>query len=340
MKNWYTITNAAKAGAPAEISIFGPIGNTWDGEGVTARQFIADFQAIDANEVTLLMNSPGGSLFDGLAIYSAMAASGKTITCKVMGVAASAASVIAMAAGKITMPKNTHMMVHKAGWVAAGNADDMRATATVLDSLDASIIATYAARTGKPEADIKALLDTGDVWMSADEAVAAGFANEATELVGVTALFDVTKLPAGVQAMFKPPVVVAPPAAVTPLATEIEALATAAGLGPFASVIALDPSVVDVATAQVAIDAAKQIQAYAKLAGQDDRADPLIRARKTVPEARAILASNQATIDQATYIDTSPPARKPTPAATAAGLGGGTTALWNQIKAMKAGSKK
>lgn len=340
MKNWYTITNAAKAGAPAEISIFGPIGNTWDGEGVTARQFIADFQAIDAKEVTVSINSPGGSLFDGIAIYTAMAGSGKTITAKVMGIAASAASVIAMAASKITMPKNTQMMVHKAAWGAWGNADDLTAMVQVLNILDASIVATYAARTGRPEAEIKALLDTGDVWMSADEAVAAGFANEATELVGVTALFDTAKLPVNVQAMFKPPVTAPATAAGAPLAAEIEALATAAGLAPFASVIALDPSVVDVATAQAAIDAAKQIQAYAKLAGQDDRADPLIRARKTVPEARAILASNQAVIDQATYIDTSPPARKPAPAATATGLEGGTTALWKQINAMQAGSKK
>jgi ATP-dependent Clp protease protease subunit len=103
MKNWYTITN--KANGPAEISIFGPIGNTWDGEGVTAAKFIKDFRAIKADDVTLTINSPGGSLFDGLAIYTALAASGKNITAKVMGLAASAASVILMAASASRCPR-------------------------------------------------------------------------------------------------------------------------------------------------------------------------------------------------------------------------------------------
>lgn len=342
MKTWYTITN--KAGAPAEVSIFGPIGNTWDGEGVTARQFITDFQAVEAKDVTLVVNSPGGSLFDGIAIYNALASSGKNITAKVMGVAASAASLVVMAASKITMPKNSHMMVHKASWGAWGNADDLSAAVAVLNGLDASIIATYAARTGKPEADIKALLDQGDVWMSADEAVAAGFANEATELVGVTALFDLDKLPANVQASLRPPVAVVPPtpappaAAAVPLADEILALATAAGLADLASVFALNPSVTDKATAQAAIAAAKDIKAYATLAGQAERGEPLIRAGKTVAEARVILASNQARVDESTFIDTAPPARKP-----ASNTGGdpaalGTTELWNRIKAMQAGS--
>ena len=339
MKNWYTITAAKAADAPAEISIFGPIGNTWDGEGVTARQFIADFQAIDAKDVTVTINSPGGSLFDGIAIYTAMAASGKNITAKVMGIAASAASVIAMAASKISMPKNTHMMVHKASWGAWGNADDLSAAVTVLNSLDASIIATYAARTGKPEAEIKALLDTGDVWMSADEAVAAGFANEATELVSATALFDLDKLPENIRNALRPPEpIVVPPAivvAATPLAQEIQALAAAAGVESLASVFALDPLVIDAATARVAIGVAQEIQAYAKLAGQDDRAEPLIRARKTVAEARAILASNQAVVDESTYIETAPRAKPPAPANDF-----NVGKLWRDIEAMKARSKK
>lgn len=92
MKNWYSITN--KGEVSAEIKIFGPIGNTWDGEGVTAAKFIKDFQAIKAQDITLSVNSPGGSLFDGITIYTAMAASGKNITAKVMGLAASAASLI------------------------------------------------------------------------------------------------------------------------------------------------------------------------------------------------------------------------------------------------------
>lgn len=337
MKNWYTITN--KADGPAEISIFGPIGNTWDGEGVTASKFIKDFKAIKSQDVTITVNSPGGSLFDGLAIYTAMASSGKTITAKVMGLAASAASLIVMAASKITMPKNTHLMVHKAGNGVWGNADDMRKMAEVMDSLDESIAATYSARTGKPIEDIKTMLDSGDTWLTADQAVEMGFADEATELVTATALYDLDSLPEGVRNSLRPPVVTPPAPTPAPadaaLTDQIQTMAAAAGLGPLAGVFALDPAVTDAPTAQRAIDAAKSIVAYAKLAGQEDRAEPLIRARKTVDEARAVLASNLATVDESTYIDTAPRA-KPVVAADNFSVSG----LWNDIKALQAGSKK
>lgn len=333
MKNWYSITN--KGEVSAEIKIFGPIGNTWDGEGVTAAKFIKDFQAIKAKNITLSVNSPGGSLFDGITIYTAMAASGKTITAKVMGLAASAASLIVMAASKISMPKNTHLMVHKAGQVAFGNADELRAAADVLDTLDESIANTYAARTGKPVDEIKAMLDKGDTWLNADQAVELGFADEATELVTVTAEFDLAALPDHIRNAMQPvePIVVETTAAA--LADQILAMAKEAGVEALAPVFALDPTVVDAATAQAAIDAAKGIQAYAKLAGQDDRAEPLIRARKTVAEARAILASNEAKVDESTYIDTAPKS-KPKPAEPTVS----PTNLWTQIHAMQAGSKK
>ena len=331
MKNWYSITN--KGEVSAEIKIFGPIGNTWDGEGVTAAKFIKDFQAIKAQDITLSVNSPGGSLFDGITIYTAMAASGKTITAKVMGLAASAASLIVMAASKISMPKNTHLMVHKAGQVAFGNADELRAAADVLDTLDESIANTYAARTGKPVDEIKAMLDKGDTWLNADQAVELGFADEATELVTVTAEFDLAALPDHIRAAMQP-AVVAP--AAPALTDQILAMAKDAGLEALASVFALDPAVNDAVSAQAVIAAAKDIQAYAKLAGQDDRAEPLIRARKTVAEARAILASNEAKVDESTYIDTAP---KSKPAKTADDTVSPTN-LWTQIHAMQAGSKK
>lgn len=333
MKNWYTITN--RAAGPAEVSIIGPIGNTWDGEGVTAATFIKDFKAIASKDVTLTVNSPGGSLFDGLAIYTAMAASGKNITGKVLGLAASAASLLLMACNRIEMPKNTHLMIHKAGGGSYGNADDMRAMASVLDSLDASIAATYAARSGQTEDAIKAMLDQGDTWLSADEAVKLGLANEATELVKITAEFDLDKLPEAVRASMTPPAPAPALAAPPALAARIEAAAAAAGLGEFTAVFALDPRVTDVASAKAAIEAALEIREFARVANQADRAAPLIKARKTPDEARAILMSNEAAVDESTYIDTAPPAKpvKPVDAFK-------STNLWNQINAMQAGSTK
>ena len=333
MKNWYTITN--KASGPAEVSIVGPIGNTWDGEGVTAATFIKDFKAIKAQDVTLTVNSPGGSLFDGLAIYTAMAASGKNITAKVLGLAASAASLLIMAAKRIEMPKNTHLMIHKAGGGKFGNADDMRAMANVLDSLDASIAATYAARSGQSEDAIMAMLDQGDTWLTADEAVKLGLANEATELVKVTAEFDLAELPEAIRASMQPPEPTPAPAAPAALAVHIEAAAAAAGLGEFSAVFALDPKVTDQTTAKAAIEAALEIREFARVANQAERADPLIRARKTPDEARAILMANEAAVDEATFIDTAPAAKPIKPVDDFK-----TTNLWNQINAMQAGSKK
>lgn len=293
MKNWYTIT--AKGETTAEVAILGPIGNSWDGEGVTARQFIEDFRAITQQNVTLSVNSPGGSLFDGITMYTAMAGSGKNITAKVMGIAASAASIVLMAAKKITMPKNTHMMVHKAGWIAMGNADEMRATADVLDGLDASIIATYAARTGKPETEIKALLDTGDVWMSADEAVAAGFADEATELVRVTAAFDIASLPPQARAAFEAAADVTQPAA---LADQISAAATAAGFGEHAAVFALCPTLAD---AQARINDAREIVALCQVLKVQDKAAGYIAAGKTCADVRNAIATERAALDEQTH---------------------------------------
>ena len=202
-QKWYSIKAAADSQS-AEISIFDAIGATWDGEGVTAKQFIADLQAIKAPSITLSINSPGGSLFDGIAIYNALKRCNAQITGRVMGVAASAASVVLMAADTIEMPANTFLMLHKASWGAYGNADEMQAAVDTLATIDKAIVATYAARTGKSNEDITSLLDQGDVWLSADEAVAQGFANKVTPLMEVSASYKTKDLPTRVKAAFAP----------------------------------------------------------------------------------------------------------------------------------------
>ena len=266
---------------------------------MTAQQFIRDFRALTAPEVNLSVNSPGGSLFDGISIYTALASSGKKITAKVMGVAASAASLVVMAASKIVMPKNTHLMIHKAGWVAAGNADDFRAQAAVLDSLDASIVATYAARTGKPEAVIQALLDAGDTWMTAEEAVAAGFADEATPLVTVTALFDLDSLPAAIRNALTPP------APVAPLPTQIEALAVAAGLGEYSAVFALDPAITTIEAAQAALDQTRYVVALCAAAKHPEMVAAFVKARTPTAGVQAKLIAVRAAEDEALPIQNS-----------------------------------
>lgn len=198
MPNWYAFANAAASESEsASVAIFDEIG-FW---GITAKDFITELSAVKAKTLNLEINSPGGSVFDGIAIFNALRNSGKTINVKVMGVAASIASVIAMAGDKISMPENTFMMVHQPWGVTMGNADDMREYADVLDKLNNSLVSTYVKRTGKSEDDIRAMLSQ-DTWMSAQEAVDLGFADEVTPAFQATAKFDPTRLPDNVKAIF------------------------------------------------------------------------------------------------------------------------------------------
>lgn len=196
MRNWYSIK--ALASDAAEIAIYDEIG-MW---GITAKDFIADLKKIDATKLNLSINSPGGSVFDGFAIFNALKASGKDITVTVVGIAASMASVIAMAGKKIKMPKNAMMMVHNAISGVYGDAENMREVADVLDKIDNSIVATYVARTGKSEEEVRALM-ADDTYMTAEEAVSIGFADELIDEMKVTACFELERLPENVKAMFQ-----------------------------------------------------------------------------------------------------------------------------------------
>ena len=198
MRTWFNITNAASD--EATIAIFDEIG-MW---GITAASFERELKAVSAGVINLEINSPGGSVFDGLAIYNMLRASGKTVNVKVMGVAASIASVIAMAGTKISMPANSMIMVHAPSGGVFGTATEMRDMAEVLDKVQASLIGVYMKRTGKTEDEISAML-AKDTWLSADEALALGFADEITDAVELTASFDVTdeRLPEAARTAFK-----------------------------------------------------------------------------------------------------------------------------------------
>ena len=150
MKTWYNLaTNDT-------LTVFDDIG----AYGVSAKSFLDDLKSIKAEAVNVEINSPGGDVFAGLAIYNGLRASGKKINVKVMGIAASAASLVAMAGDEIEMPENAMMMIHNPWTFAVGDADELRATADVLDKIGTSLVTTYAKRTGKDEDEIKSMLDT------------------------------------------------------------------------------------------------------------------------------------------------------------------------------------
>jgi ATP-dependent protease ClpP protease subunit len=334
MKNWYAIKAAAQGSDTAEVSILSEIG-MW---GVNAATFLGEFRAIQAPNVKLFINSPGGSVFDALAIFNGMRATGKNIEVHVLGIAASAASYIAMAGHKVVMPANTMMFLHNPINAVYGNADDMREMADILDKLGASLTATYAKRF-KGEASVLDQLMADESYLTAAECLEYGFCDEVTEEIAATALFDVDRLPENVQALFKAAAVVpVTPAAVVPaepLADAVAALAKDAQLEAFAAVFVTDPAVTDLASAAAVIHTAREITSLAKHAGLEASAAQMIRDRKTLAEARQALSE---VLEAASpHVDTAARSANLHPVNT---TDWSPKSLWNDIKAMKAGSKK
>lgn len=169
--DWYTIKNSA-AGA-SEVMIYDEIGYF----GVTASDFVNDIKNLATNTIELHLNSPGGEVFDGIAIYQALKNHAASVTVIVDSLAASIASVIAMAGDRVVMAKNATMMIHDGHGLAVGNAADMREMADLLDRTSDNIASIYAERTG---GDVKAWRKAmrAETWYTADEAVKAGLADE------------------------------------------------------------------------------------------------------------------------------------------------------------------
>ncbi len=179
--------SAEAKGDTLEITIMDVIGGGFWYEGVTAKSIK---RALDANpsakNITVLLDSPGGDVFDGVTIHNLLKRSKAEVTVEVLGEASSAASIIAQGAspGKLKMAVGTMMMVHKASTYAAGNASDMRDVADALETLDEGLVDIYASRNKTTSReDILAMVDE-ETWMTAKEAVEKGFADEVFDVVG------------------------------------------------------------------------------------------------------------------------------------------------------------
>jgi ATP-dependent Clp endopeptidase proteolytic subunit ClpP len=187
MKTWYQI-QAKSSGdkKAADISIHDEIG-LW---GVSASRFLADVKALGAvDEINLSIHSPGGDVLDGWAIYNALRSNKAHVNVRVEGLAASMASVIAMAADKITMHENSYMMIHEPWGMAIGDAEEMRDTADLLDKLGNGLVSAYVDRTGNDEETIRGWMKA-ETWMDGKEAKARGFADELTGKVAMVAKID------------------------------------------------------------------------------------------------------------------------------------------------------
>lgn len=168
----------AAAGDDADntISIYAPIGDFY-GEGVTARRIAGALRGVGTTtDVTVNINSPGGDVFEGLAIYNLFREHKGQVTVNVMGLAASAASFIAMAADEIRIGRAAFFMVHNAWTIALGNRNDLREIADFLEPIDFAMADIYTARTGIAVDDVKAQLDA-ETWIGGRAAVDAGWAD-------------------------------------------------------------------------------------------------------------------------------------------------------------------
>lgn len=193
--HWYSIQNAT--GDVAELSIFDEV-SPW---GVTARDFVTDLSQVTARQINLHLNTPGGDVYDGIAIFNALKDHPAHVKAYIPGLAASIGTVIAMAADEITIAPHARMMIHDAWAMAAGNAEDMSKLAERLEATSENIASIYAERAGGSPADWRALMKA-ETWYTDQQAVDAGLADAVgrsndTKALRNAALFDLSRFRQG-----------------------------------------------------------------------------------------------------------------------------------------------
>jgi ATP-dependent protease ClpP protease subunit len=164
------------------VNVFDVIGADYFGEGFTAKKMAGILRSIGAeNDVVVNLNSPGGDFFEGATIYNLLVEHKGHVTVNVSGLAASAASVIAMAGDTINISQVGFLMIHNSWGMVVGNRHDMTSAADVFGVFDASMRDLYAARTGLEAKAVEKLMD-GETWLNAADAVEKGFATAVIEV--------------------------------------------------------------------------------------------------------------------------------------------------------------
>jgi len=266
MTKWYSIN--ARANRAAEVFIYGDIGQSWFEESVTARDFVNSIKDLDVDTLTVRINSIGGSVPDGLAIFNALRRHKASITTSVDGLAASVASLVAMAGDTVEIAENAMLMIHAPWSALAGNAVELRERADMLDKWADAMASAYT-RCGMDIDAARALLTDGaDHWYSAHEALAAGLATAVIAAIPLAASLNQSRFtpPArkapGVQhtaaAAATPRMEITMNQQVTPQAAAQNAATTAA-----AAAVAAGAAVAQAATADPVFDAALAIDADA-----------------------------------------------------------------------------
>lgn len=181
-----TITFKAKGAKRAEIMLYGDVGEGWFG-GISAANFAKELRGLgDLDEIDMRINSIGGDVFDGTAIYRLLVDHKAKVTTHIDGTAASIASIIAMAGDEILIGESASMMIHEAWGIAAGNAADLRGLADRMQRETENMADIYAARSGKKAGHWLELM-AAETWFYGDEAVKAGLATEVVENLRIAA---------------------------------------------------------------------------------------------------------------------------------------------------------
>ncbi|WP_315127212.1 head maturation protease, ClpP-related [Comamonas antarctica] len=331
---------ARTATRPAVLAIDNEIG-FW---GTQAADFRTALAAVDGDELIVEINSPGGDVFAGLGMFNMLRTSGKAVTTRVTGVAASIASVLMLAGDKREMPANTLAMIHGVSSGVWGTIDEVAEHAETMRKIQSQVRQIYVDRMGVDEATADGYM-AKDNWLTADECLEAGFATEIIDSVTATAKFDMARadLPEHVAKLFKaqqdepqpdptdvtdPPEPTDSPADVEklaePAAQVIAAMAESNGLKDYAKFFALNCA--SVADAQVRMAAAREVVALCTVVGAADKAAAHVRSGKPLAEVRAALVEAMAATD--VHVETAPPEKPETNGKAAKPAAVNTDSIW------------
>ncbi|MCK4422796.1 MAG: Clp protease ClpP [Candidatus Omnitrophica bacterium] len=176
LARWHGDVKAADDNSDT-ITIYEPIGSSFFEEGFTSKKMASLLKAAGKKDVTVSINSPGGSFFEGATIYNLLSEYPGKVTVKIPGMAASAAAVIAMAGDEIIISKIGFFMIHNVWGCLCGNKTDLRQAADDMESFDGALADVFEARTGLERSEIVDMLDN-DTWLNGKEAVDKGFADK------------------------------------------------------------------------------------------------------------------------------------------------------------------
>lgn len=181
------------SGKKAEIFIYDFIGKDFFGDGVSGKRIVDDIKSFGKVDViNVHLNSPGGDVFEGVTIYNVLKNHPARIEVDIDGLAASIASIVAMAGDTVRMAKNAMFMIHDPSSIAFGTAEEMRKKADLLDQVKDNLVKTYVDRTGLGVDKVAAMM-AAETWMQSSEAVQDGFVDEVTEELQMAACFDLAK---------------------------------------------------------------------------------------------------------------------------------------------------